>query len=272
MSAVTLNHLTLAISARTILRDVSLAIPPGQFVGVLGPNGAGKTTLFRAMLGLITPSVGSLLVLGRPAARGAAGIGYMPQARSALGVMRLSGAAFLAGALHGERWGLPLLDAAGRADISRVLDLVGASGLAQRPLRSLSGGERQLLLLAQALLGQPRLLLLDEPLLNLDPRHQHGIVALVRRLARELGITVLFSAHELNPLLGAIDRVLYLGGGQAAIGTVEEVITGPVLSRLYGADIEVVRAGGRIFVMSGGQEIERAHACAGHEYLDAGHV
>ena len=270
MSAVTLKHCTLAIGTRTILRDVSLTIPPGEFVGVLGPNGAGKTTLFRAMLGLLTPSAGSLLVMGRPAARGSAGIGYMPQSRSAPGVMRLSGAAFLAGAWHGERWGLPLLDAAGRADISRVLDLVGAGALAKRPLRSLSGGERQLLLLAQALLGQPRLLLLDEPLLNLDPRHQHGIVALVRRLARELGITVLFSAHELNPLLGAIDRVLYLGGGQAAIGTVDEVITGPVLSRLYDADIEVVRAGGRIFVMSGGQEVERAYACADHAFAEAG--
>ena len=226
------------------------------------PNGAGKTTLFRALLGLIPPIAGSLRVLGHLAARGTPGVGYLPQARSAPGGMRLSGAAFLAGAIHGERWGLPHLDAAGRADISRVLDLVGAASLASRPLQTLSGGERQLLLLAQALLGQPRLLLLDEPLLNLDPRRQHDIVALVHRLTRELGVTVLFSAHELNPLLGAIDRVLYLGGGHAAIGAIDEVITGPVLSRLYGADIEVVRAAGRIFVMSGGQEVERAHACA----------
>ncbi len=262
MNAVGLDGLTVGIGARTILRGVTLAIRSGEFVGVLGPNGAGKTTLFRALLGLVAPSAGSLHVLGSVAARGAAGIGYMPQARSAPGGMRLSGETFLASAIHGERWGLPRLDASGRADIARVLDLVGAASLAGRPLRSLSGGERQLLLLAQALLGQPRLLLLDEPLLNLDPRRQHAIVALVRRLARDLGITVLFSAHELNPLLGAIDRVLYLGGGHAAIGTVDEVITGPVLSRLYGADIEVVRAGGRIFVMSGGHEVERAHACA----------
>ncbi len=273
MSAVELDNLTIGIGGRVILRDVTLAIGSGEFVGVLGPNGAGKTTLFRALLGLVKPSAGSLRVLGHPAARGAPGaagapeIGYMPQARSAPGGMRLNGQAFLASAIHGERWGLPHGDAAGRADIARALDLVGAAGLASRPLRTLSGGERQLLLLAQALLGQPRLLLLDEPLLNLDPRRQHAIVALVRRLVRELGVTVLFSAHELNPLLGAIDRVLYLGGGHAAIGTVDEVITGPVLSRLYGADIEVIRAGGRVFVMSGGQEfgrheVERAHACA----------
>jgi len=268
LNAVELAGVTIGVGGRTILGDVTLAIGPGEFVGVLGPNGAGKTTLFRSLLGLVTPSAGVIRVLGRPAARGVADIGYMPQVRSTPGGMRLDGAAFLASAVHGERWGLPWLDADGRADISHALDLVGAAGLARRPLRALSGGERQLLLLAQALMGRPRLLLLDEPLLNLDPRRQHGIVALVRRLARELGIAVLFSAHELNPLLGAIDRVLYLGGARAAIGVVDEVITGPVLSRLYGADIEVVRAGGRIFVMSGGQEVERAHACLGGVHAD----
>ena len=117
----------------------------------------------------------------------------------------------------------------------------------------MSGGERQRLLLAQALIGRPRLLLLDEPLISLDPRHQRGGGrAGARSLQTELGIAVLFSAHELNPLLGALDRVLYLGSGQAALGTVDEVITGPVLSRLYGSTIDVVRLNGRIFVMSGG--------------------
>ncbi|MGA9864989.1 MAG: ABC transporter ATP-binding protein, partial [Acetobacteraceae bacterium] len=142
------------------------------------------------------------------------------------------------------------------ADAARVLALVGAEALAARPVSDLSGGERQRLLLAQALLGSPRLLLLDEPLISLDPRHQQEVVALVRRVQRHLGIAVLFSAHELNPLLGALDRVLYLGGGHAALGAVEEVITGPVLSRLYGAEIEVVRAAGRVFVMAGGHDVE----------------
>jgi zinc/manganese transport system ATP-binding protein len=121
----------------------------------------------------------------------------------------------------------------------------------------LSGGERQRLLLAQALIGRPRLLLLDEPLISLDPHHEREVVDLVLRLQQEIGVTVLFSAHELNPLLGAIDRVLYLGNRQAALGTVDEVITGPVLSRLYGADIEVMRVRGRVFVMSGGLSVER---------------
>jgi zinc/manganese transport system ATP-binding protein len=125
-----------------------------------------------------------------------------------------------------------------------VLELVGATTLARRPLSELSGGERQRLLLAQCLLGN-RLLLLDEPLISLDPNHQRGVVELVRNVQRELGITVLFSAHELNPLLNALDHVLYLGNGVAALGTVDEVITKPVLSRLYGSPIDVMRVNGR---------------------------
>ena len=139
-----------------------------------------------------------------------------------------------------------------------MLSLVGARELARRPLRELSGGERQRLLLAQALLGGPRILLLDEPLISLDPHHQRTVVELVRRLKEELRVTVLFSAHELNPLLGALDRVLYLGRGHAALGTVAEVITGPVLSRLYGSPIDVVSVGERIFVMNGEHDVEHA--------------
>ncbi|MHA7204683.1 ATP-binding cassette domain-containing protein, partial [Burkholderia pseudomallei] len=160
--------------------------------------------------------------------------------------------------------------AAVAADVDRVLDLVGASALAKRPLSELSGGERQRLLLAQCLLGTPTLLLLDEPLISLDPNHQRGVVELVRRVQRELGITVLFSAHELNPLLNALDRVLYLGNGVAALGTVDEVITKPVLSRLYGSPIDVMRVNGRIFVMSGDVEVEK-HDHGHEDEHDHGH-
>jgi zinc/manganese transport system ATP-binding protein len=124
-------------------------------------------------------------------------------------------------------------------------------------LAEMSGGERQRLVLAQALIGRPQLLLLDEPLVNLDPHHQGDLVGLTKSLRDELGVTILFSAHELNPLLGALDRVLYLARGQAALGTVDDVITGPVLSRLYGTEIDVIRLKGRIFVISGDQDVER---------------
>ena len=258
MSAVEVADLTLALGGRTVLAGVSFAVQDQEFVGVLGPNGAGKTTLMRAILGLMRPARGSIRVLGAPTEYGNAAVGYMPQFRTAAG-MQLRGWDFVASAVAGHRWGLPLLGRAERQEVERVLALVDATELARRPLREISGGERQRLLLAQALLGRPRLLLLDEPLMSLDPHHQHGVVELVRSLQQRLGIAVLFSAHELNPLLGALDRVLYLGGGHAALGTVDEVITGPVLSRLYGAPIDVVRLAGRIFVMSGAHEMEREH-------------
>ena len=256
MNAVEFRGVHLDLGGRPILSGVNLDIGAREFVGVLGPNGAGKTTLMRAVLGLVPPGRGAIRVLGRPAARGNPAVGYMPQVRGAVASMRLSGWDFVAGVVNGHRLGLPVLGRAGRAEVDRALDLVGARDLARRPLTQTSGGERQRLLLAQALIGRPRLLLLDEPLISLDLHHQRSVVELARSLQTELGITVLFSAHELNPLLGALDRVLYLGRGQAALGTVDEVITGPVLSRLYGSEIDVVRVNGRIFVMSGRHDAE----------------
>ena len=255
MNPVALQDVTIALAGRAILEGVSLALREGEFVGLLGPNGAGKTTLMRAILGLVRPVRGSIRVFGAPAAPGNRGIGYMPQTRAAPG-LRLRGRDVVGAALGGRRWGMPILGATERAQVERALARVGATHLAERPLDELSGGERQRLLIAQAILGEPRLLLLDEPLISLDPNHQQAVVNLARALQAELGLTVLFSTHELNPLLGAMDRVLYLGQGAAALGTVEEVITGPVLSRLYGAPIEVVRAGGRIFVMSGAHLVD----------------
>jgi len=264
--ALALDRVTLELGGRTILRDVSLTLDAGEFVGVLGPNGAGKTTLMRAVLGLVPAAQGAISVAGAPVARGNPAIGYMPQIRSALAGRRVRGYDFVAMAADGHRWGLPSVNRETRADVARVLELVGATALARRPLFELSGGERQRLLLAQCLLGAPKLLLLDEPLISLDPHHQRGVVELVRRVQQELGITVLFSAHELNPLLNALDRVLYLGNGTAALGTVDEVITKPVLSRLYGSPIDVMRVNGRIFVMSGDVEVEKHD----HEHEDDG--
>ena len=265
MNAIELEKVTLGFGARVVLAGIDLAIRDDEFIGVLGPNGSGKTTLMRAILGLLPPRAGSLRVFGRPVARGNPGIGYMPQTRDRLESVRLTGWDFVAGAANGHRWGLPLLGADARREVARALDMVQASDLARRPLAETSGGERQRLLLAQALLGRPRLLLLDEPLISLDPHHQGAVVRLTRTLQRELGITVLFSAHELNPLLGVLDRVLYLGGGCAALGTVDEVITAPVLSRLYGAPIDVVQVQGHIFVMSGGHDVE--HDAHRHDHV-----
>jgi zinc/manganese transport system ATP-binding protein len=267
VTALAFSGVTLALGRRAVLTNVSFSVAVGEFIGVLGPNGAGKTTLMRAILGLVRARSGRIDVLGHAARRGNAAVGYMPQSRRAAAGLRLSGRDFVAGVWHGNRWGLPMMDGAGRRETDWALDLVGARDLARRRLTDMSGGERQRLLLAQALIGRPRLLLLDEPLMNLDPSHQAAIVALVKALQTELGMAVLFSAHELNPLLGALDRVLYLGGGRAACGPVAEVITGPVLSRLYGAEIEVMRVDGRIFVMAGGNDVQRDE----HRHDDHGH-
>jgi zinc/manganese transport system ATP-binding protein len=255
VNAIEFEDVRLALGGRTVLSGVNLEIGAREFVGVLGPNGAGKTTLLRAVLGLVPSTNGTVRVLGKAAARGNPAIGYMPQARNGLGSLRLSGWDFVAAVVEGHRIGLPRLGRAARAEVERALDLVGARDLARRSLAETSGGERQRLLLAQALIGRPRLLLLDEPLISLDPAHQKIVVALTKALQNELGIAVLFTAHDVNPLLGALDRVLYLGGGRAALGTVEEVITAPVLSRLYGSEIEVIHLRGRIFVMSSSHDL-----------------
>jgi zinc/manganese transport system ATP-binding protein len=264
MNVIELDHTSIAIGGRDVLIDTSFAIQQGEFIGLLGPNGAGKTTLMRAILGLLPPRAGSVRVFGRPPRRGDPQIGYLPQVRTVLPDLQVSGFDFIASSVHGERWGLPSLTVADRRAIDVTLAAVGATDLARRSLSDMSGGERQRLLLAQALLGDPKLLLLDEPLISLDYRYQEAVIDLVRRFARERNITVLFSAHELNQLIGALDRVLYLGNGRAALGTVDEVATAPVLSQLYGTEIEVVKANGHIFVLSRGGDVERsAH---GHEH------
>ena len=271
MTVVELDHATIGIGGRIVLADASFAIQAGEFIGVLGPNGAGKTTLMRAILGLLSPSAGAVRVFGSSPQRGDRTIGYLPQVRTVLPDLRVRGLDFIGSSLHGERWGLPSLRRHDRHMVEETLNAVGVRDLAARPLSAMSGGERQRLLLAQALVGSPKLLLLDEPLISLDQRHQEVVIDVVRKVCRERGITVLFSAHELNQLLGTLDRVLYLGNRQAVLGTVDEVISAPVLSRLYGTDIQVVRAEGHIFVMSRGRDVEVSDHQHDHDHGNGGH-
>ena len=269
MSALRFDNVTIRLGGRDILSAASFDIRDGEFVGMLGPNGAGKTTLMRAALGLVPAASGAIAVLDRPVARGNAHIGYMPQTRLAAAGLRIRGWDVVASAAIGGQFGLAGLDRATRREIDWALDQVGARDLARRSIGELSGGERQLVLLSQALIGKPRLMLLDEPLISLDPAHQKSVVEIARRIRDDLQIAILFGAHELNPLINAIDRVLYLGGGQAVIGAVEDVVTGPVLSRLYGAEIDVVHVKNRYFVMAGGVDVERdAHR---HDHHGRGH-
>jgi zinc/manganese transport system ATP-binding protein len=248
--------MTIVRGARTVLADISAAIRPGEFIAILGPNGAGKTTLLQAILGLLPPVAGEIRIFGAKPRRGDRDAGYLPQQRAAVADLPLRGWDFVASALNGERWGLPLIGRDGRCEVDRALAAVAAQSLADRRLRALSGGELQRLLLAQALLAQPRLLLLDEPLISLDPHFQQAVVTVVKEIQQSRGITVLFTAHDLNPLLGVVNRVLYLGHGRGVIGTVDEVITDAVLSRLYQTPIEVLRVNRRIVVVAGHGPVE----------------
>jgi zinc/manganese transport system ATP-binding protein len=250
LSAIAFTDVTVELGTRRILSGVSFGVEPGEFVGVMGPNGAGKTTMMRAILGLLPAASGQIEVLGGPPRRGNAAIGYVPQSRRIPQHSGIIGSELLLSAHGGERWGIPWSSAADRKAVAAALDRVGATDLARRPVAELSGGERQRLFIAQALVGMPKLLLLDEPLISLDPARQRSIVELVRAVSRELGIAVLFTAHEINPLLRAVDRVLYLGSGHAAIGTINQVIDEQVLSKLYRTQVRVIRTSGRIFVIA----------------------
>lgn len=264
LSTVSFDHVTLDYGRRRVLSDVSFDLSGGGFTGVLGPNGAGKSTIMRAILGLLLPGTGTVSVLGRRPRRGDPNIGYMPQHRGIDTDVGLSVREFLVASAAGMDWGRPSASRARLDEVDSALESVGAQVLAARPLFALSGGERQRIFVAQALMGKPRLLLLDEPLIGLDPGHQKAIVELVSRISRERNITVLFSAHEINPILPVVDKVLYLGSGRVAVGTVDEVINNRVLSELYATPVHVMHMNGRIFVLADECELEshphHAHA------------
>ncbi len=249
--AAQLDHVMVVLAGRAILNDISLEVIPGEFVAVLGSNGAGKSTLLKALLGLVRPVAGSIRVAGRSPVQARSDVGYCPQVRTLDRETPLRARDLVGMGLDGHRWGLGGMSRRERdAAIEQVLAQVDALAFAEAPAGRLSGGEQQRLAIAQALLTRPRLLLLDEPLSSLDVRSQREVVALVDRLRRQLHMAVLFVTHGINPLLAVIDRVCYLAGGRAAIGSVDEVIQSDVLSRLYGSPIEVIRAAGRIFVAS----------------------
>jgi zinc/manganese transport system ATP-binding protein len=261
---VALHAAAVRLGERTIWHGAELSIAPGEFIAVLGPNGAGKSTLLRLLLGLLRPSEGIVRVFGRTPRRGDLAIGYVPQRRTLDPDLPIRGRDLVQLGLDGTRWGFSLPGQARRQRqiVDEALAAVEATPYANRPVGQLSGGEQQRLLLAQALVGQPRLLLLDEPLASLDLRNQIAISQLVAQLARERAMTVMLVTHDVNPLLPVVDRVLYVARGQVAIGTPEAIITTENLSRLYGTAVEVVHdSQGRVFVV--GLESEVAHPHGG---------
>lgn len=247
------RQLSLGYDNKAIVSDMTIDIKAGEFIGILGPNGAGKSTFLKTLLGLIKPLSGELLVLGAVPHGGNIKIGYMPQMRTQSSIANLTGRAIIEASANGLRYGLPLLSKAKKIKIKKVLKMVDAVSYADRPFIQLSGGERQRIYLAQALLDEPAILLLDEPLSNLDPKYQDVFIRLLKDIQKNLNVTILFTAHDPNPLLNVMNRVLFFAKGKVAIGTTNEIITSAALSALYQTDIEVVKFKNKIFVLSENQ-------------------
>lgn len=239
---------SVALSGRPILQNIEFTLDPGEFCGLIGGNGSGKTTLLRAILGFV-PLQGGNITIGGGGAR-LASVGYVPQKISLDPYVPMRARDLVALGLDGHRLGLPLPSKARSRTVDEMLEAVDATSFADQRLGALSGGQQQRVLIAHALIRRPRLLLLDEPFASLDIRSVAGIVGILRRLASEHRITVLIAAHDMNPLLSAMDRIVYLANGRAASGPTDAVVRTEVLSELYGYHIDVIRVHGRILVIA----------------------
>ncbi len=249
---------------------VDLTLRPGEFLAVLGPNGAGKSTLVKILLGLVPASGGTVRVLGGSPGRANNRIGYLPQRRSFDNGVRIRGTDIVRLGLDGHRWGVPMpglgprrsrRQRAARQRVAEAVEMVGASEYVNRPIGELSGGEQQRLLIAQALVQRPALLLLDEPLDSLDLPNQVAVAALVSRICKEEPVAVVMVAHDVNPILPYVDRVLYIAlGGAAACGTPAEVITTRTLTKLFGTPVEVLTASDGRLVVVGEPEPPALHS------------
>jgi zinc/manganese transport system ATP-binding protein len=239
----------LGYGSRPLWQNVDLAVAPGEFLAVLGPNGCGKTSLLKVLLGLIALSSGSARVCGAAPRRGSDMIGYIPQQTGFDRDLPIRGTDLVRLGVDGHRWGIGLPSSARRLRVKAAIDAVGASRFAGAPIGRLSGGEQQRLRIAQALVGTPKLLLCDEPLLSLDIKHQGEVVNTLDRQRRAGNIAMMFVTHEINPILPVVDRVLYLAGARWAVGTPDEVLTSATLSQLYQTTVEVLRVQGRIVIV-----------------------
>jgi zinc/manganese transport system ATP-binding protein len=258
----TVQGISVRLSGREVLRDVGFAIRPGELTGLIGSNGAGKTTLLRVILGLQQPSAGRVLLDGRPRSARNPLIGYVPQKFLLDPDMPLRARDLVGLGIDANRLGIPRPSRARRALVEETLQAVGAGAFADARVGQLSGGEQQRVLIAHALIASPKLLLLDEPLASLDLRSAREVVALLARISREREMAVLTSAHEMNPLLPVMDRIVYIAGGRAVSGSVEEVVRADVLSELYGSHVDVLNVHGRVLVVAGaGDDADRR----GHE-------
>jgi zinc/manganese transport system ATP-binding protein len=249
VSAISLRGAVLERDGRRLWDGLDLDVAPGEFLAVLGPNGAGKTSLLKVLLGLLPLSGGTALVAGHPPHRGSNLIGYIPQQKGFDADLGARGRDLVALGVMGHRYGRIWPGGDVRRRVDEAIEAVGASAYGNAPIGRLSGGEQQRLRIAQALIGDPAVLLCDEPLLSLDLNHQRGVVELIDARRRDADTAVVMVTHEINPVLPLVDRVLYLVDGRWAIGTPAEVMTSERLSELYQTEIDVIRIRDRILVV-----------------------
>ena len=248
-SVLSLRSATLSFGDRPLWRGLNLDVRAGEFLAVLGPNGTGKTSLLKTILGQQALTSGTIELLGAPVRRGNRDIGYIPQQKLLDHGTPLRARDLVAFGINGHRWGLPISTPSLRRRVDDVLESVGATAYASAPVATLSGGEQQRIRVGQAIAGNPKVLLCDEPLLSLDLQHQRAVSELINEKRRELDTAVVFVTHDVNPILGMVDRVLYLAGGQFRVGTPDEVLRSDVLSYLYDTPVEVIHSRGRIIVI-----------------------
>jgi zinc/manganese transport system ATP-binding protein len=237
----TAENLSAGYSGRSIWSGVNFSFGAGEFVAIIGPNGAGKTTLFRVLLGLQRPMSGSIRVFGAPPRRGNPHIGYIPQRHTIDTETNVECLELVRLGLSGTRWGFNPVAHYDRDAAFAALDAAGARDLARRRLGALSGGELQRIFLAEALVSNPDILLLDEPLSNLDIKRETELLHLVNNVVRKRGVTALLIAHNINPLLPHMNKVMFIANGRMATGKPSEVLTSESLTRLYGVQVEVLK-------------------------------
>ncbi|HVC22003.1 MAG TPA: metal ABC transporter ATP-binding protein [Candidatus Dormibacteraeota bacterium] len=267
-----LEGISVWLSGRQVLRDVSFSLRAGEVTGLIGSNGTGKTTIFRVILGLQRVSAGRVWIAGEARTGHTPAIGYVPQTVALDPDMPLRARDVVGLGIDGPRIGIPLPSRRRRQAVNEMLESVDAIHFADDRVGRLSGGEQRRILIAHALISRPQLLLLDEPLISLDIRSEQEVVQLLSRIARQQRIAILISAHDMNPLLAAMDRIVYVAGGRAASGATNEVVQTEVLSKLYGRQVDVIRLRDRVLVVSGSEETSAADHEHAHETADPGLV
>jgi len=217
-SLITAENLTAGYRERIVWEGANFAFGRGEFVAVIGPNGAGKTTLFRLLLGLQQPVRGTLNVFDAQPKRGNPQIGYVPQRHLIDNETNVECLELVRLGLSGRRWGFNPFSHTDRDAAHAALEAVDALDLAHSPLGVLSGGELQRIFLAEALASNPDILLLDEPLSNLDLKRETDLIHMVSKVVKSRGVTALLIAHNINPLLPHLDKVMYIANGRVATG------------------------------------------------------